>query len=122
MGKEIENFLKGWYEDTQGENKYRDNLYLFSQDLVVVDGNNVIGPPLNNINKMSIDYIKTYGINYHECPMRHLPVLINTGLDGITMPIERENNGMETLFPEDHEPFTVNHHGGTVYSHKGTGK
>jgi hypothetical protein len=105
--EEIENFLKGWYEDTQGENKYRDNLYLFSQDLFVVDGNNVIGPPLNNLNKMSIDHIKTHNINYHECHMRHLPVLINTGLDGITMPIERESSEMETLFPDDHNPLMV---------------
>ena len=126
--EEIENFLKGWYEDTQGQNKYRDNLYLFSQDLVVVDGNNVIGPPLNNINKMSIDYIKTYGINYHECHMRHLPVLINTGLDGITMPIERESSEMETLFPDDHNPFMVgmNKHQSKTYTHnqghRGTGK
>ena len=84
---------------------------LTTDDLIypmfVVDGNNVIGPPLNNLNKMSIDHIKTHNINYHECHMRHLPVLINTGLDGITMPIERESSEMETLFPDDHNPLMV---------------
>ena len=60
--------------------------------------------------------------------MRHLPVLINTGLDGITMPIERESSEMETLFPDDHNPFMVgmNKHQSKTYTHnqghRGTGK
>jgi len=114
----VENFVKGWYEDTIGPCKYKENLYLFPQDIFVVDGENVIGPSVTNVNRMSIDYLKSYGMKYHEMNIRHLPLLLNTGLDGITVPISRENNGMETLFPEDHQPFTINHHGGTIYSHK----